>query len=144
MQPIKITERYEYEYIVGRGFQPLLDWKRFKMDIRLRIAIQTELFGRGHTPQENERFYKWIWENKPHRCEETLKPLNHYSSVYISHILTRGAFPEMAHDPRNCNLLCFEMHNRWENHDRHNMRIYPGNVKVIELLKKEYNEAKEI
>lgn len=52
--------------------------------------------------------------------------------------MTRGAYPEMAHDPRNINILCFEMHNRWENGDRQKMRIYPGNVRVIELLKKEY------
>ena len=53
-----------------------------------------------------------------------------------------GFAPEMAHDPRNINILCFEMHNRWENGDRKNMRIYPGNVKVIELLKKEYQILK--
>lgn len=142
MQPITIKERFEYDYIVSRGYEPLLDWKRFKMDIRLRKQIQRELFGKGHTPQENEKFYKWVWAHKPHRCEETLRPLRSYSSVYISHILTRGAFPEMAHDPRNCNVLSYEMHERWENHDRQNMRIYKENCKVIELLKSEYNENK--
>lgn len=108
------------------------------MAIELRKAIQTELFGQGHTPQENEKFYKWVWAHKPHYCEETMKPLHEYSAVYVSHILTRGAYPEMAHDPRNCNILCFEMHNRWENKDRQNMRIYAKNQKTIEMLKREY------
>ena len=52
--------------------------------------------------------------------------------------MTRGAPPEMAHDPRNVNILSFEMHNRWENGDRRNMRIYPANLLIIEQLKKEY------
>lgn len=51
-----------------------------------------------------------------------------------------GAYPEMAHDPRNINILTFEMHNRWENGDRKNMRIYPANVRLIELMKSEYQQ----
>lgn len=138
MQPYFISERWEYDYIVSRGFEPLLDTNHFRMDIRLRIAIQREKFGTGHTPEENERFYRWIWEHKPHYCEETMRPLSNYSATFVSHILTRGANPEMAHDPRNVNILCFEMHNKWENGDRKGMRIYPANLLRIEELKKEY------
>lgn len=67
-----------------------------------------------------------------------MKPLREYSSVYVSHILTRGAHPDMAHDPRNINILCFNHHNQWENGDRRAMRIYEKNVETIELLKNEY------
>lgn len=142
MTPIVITERREYDYCVDRGFQPLIDTRNFSMDIKLRVAIQQELFGRGirDTMVANERFFRWVWAHKPHICEETMRPLRHYSAVYCSHILTRGAFPEMATDPRNINLLCFEQHNRWENGDRENMRIYPGNMATIELLKSEYQK----
>jgi len=142
MTPIVITERYEYDYCIDRGFQPLIDTRNFSMDIKLRVAIQQELFGRGirDTMVANERFFRWVWAHKPHICEETMRPLRHYSAVYCSHILTRGAFPEMATDPRNINLLCFEQHNRWENGDRENMRIYPGNVATIEMLKSEYQK----
>lgn len=142
MTPIVITERYEYDYCVDRGFQPLIDTRNFSMDIKLRVAIQQELFGRGirDTMVANERFFRWVWAHKPHICEETMRPLRHYSAVYCSHILTRGAFPEMATDPRNINLLCFEQHNRWENGDRENMRIYPGNMATIEMLKSEYQK----
>lgn len=144
MEPIVIKDREEYNYVTDRGFCPLLDYKNFKIDINLRIEIQREMFGRcvigrGKIPQANERFFRWVWAHKPHRCEETMRPLREYSAAYCSHILTRGAHPEMAHDPRNINILCYEMHNLWENGKRENMRIYAGNVFVIDMLKKEYN-----
>ncbi len=140
-----LTDRDEYDYCIQRGYNPLLDIRNFRMDIRLRVAIQRELFGhcvfgRGNIPQANERFFRWVWDNKPHRCEETMKPLPSYSAVYCSHILTRGAHPEIATDPRNINILCFEAHNRWENGDRKTMRIYPANVRLIELMKSEYQQ----
>lgn len=118
------------------------------MDIRLRVEIQRELFGHCITGRganimaANERFFRWVWEHKPHRCEECLKPLRNYSAVYCSHILTRGSFPEMAHDARNINILCFEHHSCWENGDRERMRIYPENMRLIELMKAEYQQLK--
>lgn len=139
MEPIAITTRAEYDLCKAHGIEPLVD-RRFAMDIRLRVAIQRELFGTGHTPQENERFYRFCWDHYPHQCTETMRPLKEYSAVYISHILTRGAHPEMAHDPRNVNILSFECHNRWENGDRKNMRIFAGNRIIIEQLKREYAE----
>lgn len=139
MDAIAISTREEYDYAKGRGFEPLID-RRFQMDIDLRVSIQQELFGVGHTPAENEKFYRWCWEHYPHYCQETMRPLKQFSATYISHILTRGAHPEMAHDPRNVNILCFEMHNRWEVGDRENMRIYVSNQQIIEKLKKEYNQ----
>lgn len=144
METIIIDDRESYNYVVSRGYQPLLDIKLFKMDIRLRVEIQRELFGHCITGRganimaANERFFRWVWEHKPHRCEECLKTLRNYSAVYCSHILTRGAFPEAAHDARNINILCFEHHSEWENGNKTKMRIYPGNVKIIELIKNEY------
>ena len=137
MEPFVIDTRELYDYARKRGYEPLID-RRFAMEIHLRVSIQRELFGRGHTPEENERFYRWCWEHYPHICSETMRPLRQYSATYISHILTRGAHPEMAHDPRNVNILCFEMHNRWENGDRQNMRIYQMNQLTIKMLRNEY------
>lgn len=148
MEPYLITTRAEYDLAKAHGFEPLLGFEPIKgqqffaMDIRLRVEIQRELFGTGHTPQENEKFYRWCWDHYPHICAETMRPLKQYSATYISHILTRGAHPEMAHDPRNVNILCFEMHNRWENGDRQNMRIFAGNQLIIEQLKREYGTRK--
>lgn len=83
MEPILLTERYEYEYCVARGYEPLLDIRNFRLDIRLRVEIQRELFGhcvlgRGDIPVANQRFFRWVWEHKPHRCEETLRPLHNF------------------------------------------------------------------
>lgn len=147
MEPYLITDRDEYQYCIQRGFQPLLDIRNFRLEIGLRIDIQREIFGhcvfgRGDIPVANEWFFRWVWEHKPHQCEETMRPLANYSAVYCSHILTRGSHPEIAHDPRNINILSFESHNRWENGDRENMRIYPGNMRLIELMKVEYQSLK--
>ena len=69
-----------------------------------------------------------------------MRPLKEYSATYISHILTRGAHPEMAHDPRNINILCFRHHNQWEHATtRRTMRIYRGNLLKVQELKKEYD-----
>lgn len=138
-----ITTREEYDLVTSRGYEPLIDERFFVLEHGLRVALQREIFGhsltsRGNIMQANERFFRWVWAHKPHICEETMRPLREYSAVYCSHILTRGAYPEMAHDPRNINILCFEAHNRWENGDRQRMRIYAKNVVTIEKLKQEY------
>jgi hypothetical protein len=145
MKPYLITELDEYEYCIGRGFFPLLDVKNFNIEINLRVSIQKQFFGhtilgRGNIPQGNDRFYRYMWEKKPHYCEECMRPLEAYSSIWISHILTRGANPEIAHDTRNINILCHKHHDQWETGDRTTMRIYRGNLKTIELLKNDYQK----
>lgn len=134
---MEINNDFEYDYLVKRGHEPLLDERIVTMTNRLRREIQKRLFGTDRT-KANAKFYKWVWDHKPHRCEECMRPLEKYSAVFVSHILTRGAFPEMAHDPRNVNILCFEHHNQWENGNRKAMRIYEKNQETIERLKKEY------
>lgn len=129
-----------YKYAKSKGYEPLID-KRFEMPIKVRVDVQRYLFGTGHTPAENERFYRYCWDLYPHICEECMRPLTQFSATYISHIRTRGAFPEAAHDVRNVNILCFKHHNQWETGNRKAMRIYPGNVQTIEQLTKEYNEV---
>lgn len=137
MEPVCIATRAEYELCKARGYEPLMD-RRFAMDIHLRVSIQRELFGTGHTPEENEKFYRWVWDHSPHYCAECMRPLTQYSATYVSHIMTRGAHPETAHDCRNVNILCFSHHSVWENGDRKSMRIYAINQLTIEQLKKEY------
>ena len=141
-----------YEYVLSRGHDPLsynAIFPLLHMDINFRIEIQRKLFqkcniGRADNVQRaNSRFYHYCWENSDKICEECQRPLNNYSPVYISHIKTRGSHPEMAFDPRNVNILCYKHHNMWENGDKEKMRIYPRNMKVIEILEKEYNESKK-
>lgn len=53
--------------------------------------------------------------------------------------LPRGGHPEMAHDPRNVNILCKEHHTIWENQTgRATMRIYLSNLQRIDDLTNEY------
>lgn len=137
MEQIWIDTREGYDYARSRGYEPLVD-RRFRLEIGLRVSIQRELFGKGHSPAENERFYRWCWEHYPHQCEETMRPLHSYSAVHISHILTRGAHPEAAHDPRNVNILCLQAHNKWENGRREEMRIWAGNCRRIAEIKDDY------
>lgn len=145
MEKILLTTKPEYDLVVSRGFQPLLSNRFFRLDIKLREAIQKQMFGHCITGRgsdimaANDRFFHWVWEHKPHICEECMKPLYRYSAVYCSHILTRGAHPEMAHDPRNINILCFNHHNQWENGNRERMRIYPANQRIIKELMEDYN-----
>lgn len=128
-----------YNLAVDMGFEPLMDMRHFDVDIHLRVQIQRDLFGTT-IPDANLRFYRWVWERRPHYCEETMRPLWEYSSEFVSHILTRGAYPEMAHDPRNINLLCREAHNQWEFGDRAKMRIYEQNRRLIDKLMYEYSQ----
>lgn len=138
MEPFLIDTREQYDFCKAHGIEPLVD-RRFTMEIRLRVSIQRELFGTGHTPAENERFYRFCWDHYPHICAECMRPLRQYSATYVSHIMTRGAHPETAHDCRNVNILCFSHHSVWENGNRKNMRIYQRNLKIVEELKKEYS-----
>lgn len=130
-----------YDYAVLRGYEPLTD-SRFKVVEPFKRHLIEHKFGSGNSIEQNEKFFRWIWEHKPHYCEECMKPLRQYSAVYCSHILTRGAHPEFAYYPENINILCFEHHSIWENGNRRNMRIYRANLLVIEQLKKEYGTRK--
>lgn len=136
-----ITERSDYDAKAVQGCDPLLG---DDLDIFLRVSIQHERFGFGHTPAENERFYRWVWAHKAHRCEECMRPLPEFSATFVSHIISRGAGPEQAHDPRNTNILCFRCHSQWETGDRARMRIYTRNQNIISKLKREYNELRYI
>ena len=108
------------------------------------MELQNELF-KGTILEKNEKYYNYAYDlHDIKKCENCLRPLK-YSSVNISHILTRGANPEMKYDLRNHNLLCFECHEKWEhnvNNNRFSMNIYLDNNKVIKLLKKDYGNIK--
>lgn len=133
----------EYELCVNRGFQPLIDWRNFYVQIGLRKYLQNELFGHGDIEKQNQKFYKFVWENSPHVCHETGRPLYHFSASFISHIISRGANRAMAIDPRNANILWVPMHNKWEyggKEARKSMNIYPMNQLIIKELKGDYYE----
>lgn len=132
-----LSSREEYDYCVLRGYEPLCD-ERFPLEHQLRRELQGEKFGKNNAVG-NQKFYEWCLEHKPLFCEECGKPIRNPSAVNVSHILSRGAHPEMAHDPRNMNILCAEHHAKWEHSTtRKGMRIETKNLKIIEQLKNEY------
>ena len=139
MKPVVIHTREDFESAVKRGFNPLCEdaWK-LPMAVDLRREIQREMFGKNDAAG-NQKFYKYCLEHKPLVCEECGCPINHPSAYNVSHILTRGAHPEMAHDPRNVNILCPKHHSAWEQATtRRGMLIEPKNERIIKQLKKEY------
>ena len=74
-------------------------------------------------------------------CENCGKPIRYPWATNVSHILTRGAHPEMAFDCRNINILCMECHQLWEHKTtRNRLRLWfvEKNERTIEMLKKEY------
>ena len=137
---ITINSRPEYEYCLKRGYQPLIDWRIFTIDIKLRIQLQYELFGTD-LEKANIKFYHYVWEHSIHKCHETGKPLNNYSSVFISHIISKGADRRMAIDPRNANILSYTAHQQWEYGKRKRMNIWPLNRLIIKMLKDDYGKA---
>ena len=69
------------------------------------------------------------------------KPIRYPWATNVSHILTRGAHPSLAHDPRNINILCAECHSAWEHTTtRYKLRLWfvEKNERTIEELKREY------
>jgi len=144
MYPIKINTTSDYNTLSEMGFLPLMDWRRFQIDIQLRITLQSRLFGRveighGNIPQANQRFYKYCWDNSLVKvCQECQKHLTQYGAIHISHIQTRGGHSERAHDPRNFNLLCATHHEQWENGDQSVMKIRKENGRIIKLLNQDY------
>lgn len=134
---VNISTVEEYDYCISRGYEPLAN-PLFILPISLRIEMQQRKFGIGNTIEANSKFYRFAWDNRPHRCEECFKPLHDYSAIYVSHILSRGAHPAMAYDIRNTNILCFKHHNQWETGNRKGMRIYNTNERIKDVLLSEY------
>lgn len=146
MMKVKIENISEFNYIKRSGINPLLFYDNIDIDIKLRIQEQQKLFGYAILGEKevikaNQYFYKYAWDNKPHICEECGIELYYYSATYISHILTRGSHPEIAHDIRNVNILCKRHHDKWEFGKRSKMRIYKKNKLIISILKNEYSYA---
>lgn len=141
MEKIHITDREEYEYVISRGYQPLLDHRFFTVEFSLRLDLQRELFPQ-YSRENNQRFYRWVWDNWPdqdRKCQETGIPIEKYNAGHISHLITRGAHPEMAYDGRNVNLLIRQAHEKWERKKAiETMVIWPENQKRMIAMFQDY------
>jgi hypothetical protein len=56
-----------------------------------------------------------IWAERPHFSEVSGRYLGEMPmSYYFSHVLSRGAYPELSHDKRNIVLMTLDEHQLWE------------------------------
>jgi len=147
---INISTFEELDLCLKHGINPLF-WNRFiKLEIGFRIEVQNRLFGKSELGKvdvlkANDKFYHYCFEHSTLHCEncgQKVYKLRNiegcYSAIYISHILTRGSNPNIAHDPRNHNFLCPKCHDKWETGNRKEMLIYLDNQIVIKELKQDY------
>ena len=128
-----------YVELRRKGIYPLREWTTFYVRYDLRIFIQNKLFGKTelgnfYVPQANQKYYEYCYNTSLKVCEECGLPLHEYSARYVSHILSRGAHPNLAHDVRNHNILCSKHHHVWENGNRKGMKIYTLNKIIINEL----------
>lgn len=68
-----------------------------------------------------------IWAERPHTCEECQRslPINPPPKIYFSHLLSKGAHPDLRHDPMNIVLHCPPCHRAWETSGKmREMRTY--------------------
>lgn len=147
---LKIDNIADYERFLKLGVNALFWNNHIKLEFSLRLQLQNELFGKsqlgnGNVLKSNDRYYHYCFDHSLLACENCGKSLyckknidQAYSATYVSHIISRSNAPEMAHDPRNHNILCGECHHKWESPNNDEMIIYYDNLVVIEELKKEY------
>ena len=150
IDPIVISTIEEYEYCLQRKVNPLFYHPLVKLEINLRIHLQEHLFGSPKFSDNriviaNDKFYHYCWNNSSMLCEncgELLYKLRNidqaYSATWVSHILSRGGYPEYAHDPRNHNILCGRCHGKWESTSNFEMGIFNRNQIIIREIRSEY------
>lgn len=87
--------------------------------------------------EADEKFYEQCFNNSDHRCEECNSPLpdvfrDESGKVVArwrySHIIPKSIAPNLRHVIGNINHLCLTCHERWENNDKVNMKIFVKNL----------------
>jgi len=90
--------------------------------------------------RKDREIYKKVFEKSTHECEECGKYIvdefedeegNINAIFQYSHILSKGAKVEYRHEIWNFNILCLECHQKWENGNRYEMKIFPKNKEEI-------------
>lgn len=150
MQKLSINTIEEFNLCISKGVNPLFWHRTIKIEINLRKTIQQKLFGNAERisrdiVRANDRYYHYCFEHSLLACENCGVSLyaaknidKSFSAIYVSHIISKGSNPQIAHDPRNHNILCPKCHDRWENGTRREMLIYFDNSVIIHELKNDY------
>lgn len=100
---------------------------------------------RLETLKKDKETYFEVFQLKESVCEGCGRPL---SNVFeqggqiidiwqYSHILSKGSFPQLRHNPKNFNRLCFKCHQIWEfggEEGRKVLSCYDKNQEIISEL----------
>lgn len=91
------------------------------------------------------QWYKDMWQTRQkHQCQECGIHLPHFHPMFISHIVSKGAFPALRNHPENFMIYCQDCHYFWEfSGKRNTMKTYEEAMEIMERLKREYHEKKQ-
>ena len=117
------------------------DKKKTQTKQRKAIPLRSE---RGRRiAQEDNSFFRGIWDERPHVSEVSGEPLgDKFKAVFMSHVLSKGAFPRFRHYKPNIVLMSFDEHDAWGNSHKQNSeefkRKFANVLELKERLKREY------
>ena len=79
-----------------------------------------------------------IWEERRHVCVEDGKWLavDPPPKAYFSHVLGKGAHPELRHDPENIVLHCIQCHRKWETAGKEKREMETYKLKLAYMIEK--------
>ena len=94
----------------------------------------------GMLRQMDDEMNTAIWATRPHVCVECGKRLlNPPPKHYFSHVLSKGAHPELRHDPENVVLHCIVCHRDWETSGKRR-RMTTYTMKISYMVSKGFVE----
>lgn len=112
--------------------------KRVKEDVQ--HGLDQIFKNKNKNANADSRFYKRIldkWETDGELyCKECGIPIEEPSASNVAHILSRGAFPQLRHDPENVICLCFDCHFQLDHGDPTTMELYDYLQRLKEDLKR--------
>lgn len=91
--------------------------------------------------KDDKQYYRWAIasniakNNGKCYCEECGVEIQEPIGMNVSHILSKGAWPEFYNHQLNHNILCLKHHHQWEFGDKKSMKIYKPNQLKIEQIK---------
>lgn len=100
---------------------------------------------------KDEAFYLECFNKSNHKCEECSEKLPRLFRIEkrivarwrYSHIIAKSIAPDLRHNIYNINILCSYCHERWENGDKTEMKIFNKNLKRFPQYLEKYNKNKK-
>lgn len=120
--------------------------KRLRARRSIRSSGQSRIKPKSHrgekTSREDDKFFRGIWRERKHVSEVSGEPLGEkFQAVFMSHVLSKQAFPGFRYLKRNIVLMTFDEHRMWGDVPESDSEFQIKFKKVLELksqLKMEY------